>query len=193
MRAQTFPSKKRSSGGEHNIRTFIFCNIASHAKEPEAFITFERVSFQRSFCRKGRHAKRRRAEHERTEGTRGWALSLEEAFFMHHALQALTVLNDERALQSQVILLPACHVTKRAWHKLPQVSAACINAGSTWPECPQELWERCRGLKVDFIESYIPYHHYRSRVLLCNLDLCKACCWSDAPPAPSLCTLQAQS
>ena len=52
---------------------------------------------------------------------------------MQHALQALTVLVDERALQNQVILLPACHVTKHTWHKLPLVSAACINVSSTWP------------------------------------------------------------
>ena len=60
-------------------------------------------------------------------------------------------------------------------------------------ECIQELWERCRGLKNDFVESYIPYHHYRSRVLFYYLSLCKACCSTDAPHAPSLCTLQTYS
>ena len=58
-------------------------------------------------------------------------LSLEEAFFMHHALQALTVSDDKKVLRKQVILPSDCHVTKRTWHKSPMVSAAHILAERT--------------------------------------------------------------
>ena len=54
----------------------------------------------------------------------------------------------------------------------------------------QELWERCRGLKACFIESYITYHHYRSKVLFYYLYPCNACCWTIAPHAPSPCTMR---
>ena len=84
----------------------MLCNIASHAKKINVFTTVKRFSFHRLCCRKGRHAKRSRAEHDKAEGTRGWVLSLEEAFFMHHALQALTVSDDEGVLQKQVIFYP---------------------------------------------------------------------------------------
>ena len=84
----------------------MLCNIASHAKESNVFTTVKRVRLYCLCCRKGRHAKRSRAERDRAEGTRGWVLSLEEAFFMHHALQALTVSDDEGVLQEQVISSP---------------------------------------------------------------------------------------
>ena len=121
-----FPSKRRSSGGEHKSKGTMFYNIASHAKGSDDFTNVKRGSFHCLFCRKGRHAKRSRAEHDGAEGTRGWALSLEEAFFMHHALQALTVSDSGGVLQTQVILLPACFVMKCTWHNMPLVSAACI-------------------------------------------------------------------
>ncbi len=84
----------------------MLCNIASHAQEFNGFTTVKRVSLHCLCCRKGRHAKRSRAEHDGAESLRGWVLSLEEAFFMDHALQALTVLDDERILQIQVISSP---------------------------------------------------------------------------------------
>ena len=182
-RAQTLPSRKRSSGGEQNLEAIVLCNIASHAEEINVLTTDNRLSFHRLCLRKGRHAKRSRAEHDNAEGTSGWVLSLEEAFFMHHALQALTVSDDEEVLQKQVISLPACYSVKCTGHKLPLVSAASILRKGIACECIQDLWEKCRGLKVDFVESYIPYHHYRSRVIFRNLILCRACRWTNAPHA----------
>ncbi len=57
-----------------------------------------------------------------------WLLSLEEAFFMHYALQCLTI------------------------------------SGNFGP-CPsQEVWEQWQHLKPGFVYSYLPFHHFRSKV-----------------------------
>ncbi|KAK9918764.1 hypothetical protein WJX75_006707 [Coccomyxa subellipsoidea] len=60
-------------------------------------------------------------------------LSLEEAFFLAYALGALTV------------------------------SQTSPDTSSTSALTCEELWRTCLGLKPDFKQSYIPFHHFRSK------------------------------
>lgn len=67
-------------------------------------------------CRKGKHAKRSRTgQEEVAEGRKVWMLSLEEAFFLQFALQALTVSASAGALTSQVL---CCHAQGMHMHSV---------------------------------------------------------------------------
>lgn len=39
-------------------------------------------------------------------------------------------------------------------------------------ESVQGLWERCLHMKQGFVHSYLPFHHFRSKVHHCRLPNC---------------------
>jgi len=58
---------------------------------------------QHILCRRGKHANRHRSDQQELgEGTIGWLLSLEEAFFMTYALACLAVTGGAGPLSCQV-------------------------------------------------------------------------------------------
>ena len=56
-----------------------------------------------TLCRRGKHAKGNRSDQEELgQGTKGWLLSLEEAFFLTYALACLAVTGGAGPLSCQV-------------------------------------------------------------------------------------------
>jgi hypothetical protein len=75
-------------------------------------------------------------------GAKAVRLSLDEAFFMAFALQALTV------------------------HATIEGQGDAVTALDT-----DVLWKRCRSARQDFVTLYLAYHHFRSKVSETGIDL----------------------